>query len=329
MRIVARAPGKLVLLGEYAVLDGVAALVMAVGRHVVAEIEPVPGPRSALMLRTDAATLLEFSAGEPTGAALVDEFIRTAPPIAWPAWRGRLDSGAFWLGETKLGLGSSAAALAAWAGVWSRAAGSDDTPDPAELITVHRRFQGGAGSGLDVACSCRGGVLEYRLDAEFVPHFGSVRLPNSVGFAGIFAGSSASTADLVGRYRQWQRAQPAAARPMLAAMADLAADGAGAVSDGDGDRLMAAMAAYGDCLDRLGRAMGVDLVTSQHREIGSLARRFNVAYKVSGAGGGDLGIAASADPGQLSAFRAAVGDRGYRVIDITPDQAGLEVEEIA
>ena len=39
MQIVARAPGKLVVLGEYAVLDGAPALVIAVDRYCTANIQ--------------------------------------------------------------------------------------------------------------------------------------------------------------------------------------------------------------------------------------------------------------------------------------------------
>ncbi len=40
MRFHARAPGKLVALGEYAVLDGAPALVLAIDRYAVATLEP-------------------------------------------------------------------------------------------------------------------------------------------------------------------------------------------------------------------------------------------------------------------------------------------------
>jgi hypothetical protein len=53
-----------------------------------------------------------------------------------------------------------------------------------------------------------------------------------------------------------------------------------------------------------------------------------VAYKVSGAGGGDLGIAAGVDPEHLAVFRAEVRRLGYHVVDLVPDEQGLVVEEL-
>ncbi len=45
MRLEARAPGKLVALGEYAVLEGAPALVLAIDHYAVATLEPQPRRR--------------------------------------------------------------------------------------------------------------------------------------------------------------------------------------------------------------------------------------------------------------------------------------------
>ena len=60
--------------------------------------------------------------------------------------------------------------------------------------------------------------------------------------------------------------------------------------------------------------------------IAGYAKRFGVVYKVSGAGGGDLGIALSTDPDALAAFKKAVRVQ-YRVVDFNLDTIGLSVEE--
>jgi phosphomevalonate kinase len=218
----ARAPGKLVLLGEYAVLDGAPALVMAVARYARARLAPLPDAGCRLSTRAPESQTARFDRGEATGVRLVDRVIAAAPELDWPGWAGYLDSSELFLGADKLGLGSSAAALVAWAGAWWRAASPGAQPPSAEtLIQIHRAFQGGAGSGLDVAAARCGGVLRYRLDASGGPRIGSVRLPNSVGFAGIFAGSSASTTGLVARYDEWAKARPAEARALRAEMEEL------------------------------------------------------------------------------------------------------------
>jgi len=332
MRFVARAPGKLVVLGEYAVLSGAPALVMAVDRYCRASIGPSTDTRCHLRTCRPEPELHDAEIGEFTGVALVDGISRLASFAAVPAWSATLDSAPLYSVGAKLGLGSSAAALCAWAGVWAAYADQSGVPWPEPslhgLIEVHRAFQHGAGSGLDVAASFTGGVVAFRLDEQSAPHISSVRLPNSVGFAGVFPGSSASTPGLVARYHSWAAEQPKAAAEHRRTMGNIAEAGCAAAREDKGDDFLGAVADYGQCLDGLGRAMGVDIVTAEHREIETMARRHGVVYKVSGAGGGDLGLAFSSESDALAAFKASVSETDYHVIEFELDQHGLVVEEL-
>lgn len=326
--IVARAPGKLVALGEYAVLDGAPAVVLALDRY--AEIEVAESADGACRLTTRSYEVVErtFRPGEPSGAGLVDLVTAAAPRLAWTA---TIDSQAFFAGRLKLGLGSSAAVLAAWAGAFAAFARGQGEPVPEPrveaLIELHRRFQGGQGSGLDVAASYTGGAIMFRLAGPDLPQIGSVRLPNSVGFAGIFAGRSASTPELVSRYRAWRRDRPQEATQLLSRLTARAEAGCAALTGDDAAGWLEAFEAYGQGLGELGRAIGADIVTAEHREIGVEARRHGVAYKVSGAGGGDLGLACAADGDALEAFSQSVGDRGFRVIKVSLADHGLQVAQ--
>jgi phosphomevalonate kinase len=326
--IVARAPGKLVALGEYAVLDGAPAVVLALDRY--AEVEIATSADGACRLTTRAAEFVErtFQPGEPSGAALVDLVAAVAPQLAWKA---TIDSQALFAGAAKLGLGSSAAVLTAWAGAFAAFAQSQGAAVPAPrveaLIDLHRQFQGGKGSGLDVAASYTGGAITYRLTRPDLPQIGSVRLPNSVGFAGIFAGRSASTPELVARYRAWRTRRPQEAAALIRHLTAQAEAGCAALTGDDAAGWLEAFAAYGQGLDELGAAIGAEVVTAEHREIGAEARRHGVAYKVSGAGGGDLGVACAADADALRAFRKSVADRGFRVINVSLADHGLQVAQ--
>ena len=83
--------------------------------------------------------------------------------------------------------------------------------------------------------------------------------------------------------------------------------------------------AYGRALDDLGSHIGAEIVTKEHRDLIRRADRFGIAYKVSGAGGGDLGLAFGLDPEALRAFEAAVSD-DYELIELDVDAQGLTVE---
>jgi phosphomevalonate kinase len=330
VRIVASAPGKLVALGEYAVLEGVPALVLAVDRRAVASVGPSEDEDCHLRTVAPEAVERRFSPGRESGVSLVDAVTKISGRT--PAWRGSLDSGALYSGATKLGLGSSAAALCAWAGAWAahaRRAGLAFVPPSLEaLIRLHRDWQGGRGSGIDVAASIVGGAVEFRMEPSGAPRVGSVRLPNSVGFAGIFAGRSASTPELVAHYRAWRAARPAEAAAFDRRLGAIAEAGCLAARGNAAQALVDAIADYGRGLQDLGVAIGADIVTAEHREIGEHARRLGVAYKVSGAGGGDLGLACALDAAALEAFKTSVSDRGFRVIDFVLAERGLLVDEL-
>jgi phosphomevalonate kinase len=281
-------------------------------------------------MRVPEARIAEFLPGEPSGSELVDtliEFADLGPP--WPVWSASLDSSEFFTDHLKLGLGSSAAALVAFAGAAWAAAGKPGRPGLSELIHCHRRFQGGAGSGIDVAASWSGGVVKFSLDRALDARIGSVRLPKSVGFAGIFAGGSASTPGLVGRYRQWADSGSAEASALQERLIAVAEGGCAAVNEDDGMAFVAAIEEYGHCLQALGQAMDADLVTAAHRQIGDLAGSMGLAYKVSGAGGGDVGIACGLDPDALESFSEQAAQSGFCVVPLNVDEHGLRVEEHA
>jgi phosphomevalonate kinase len=330
MAFQASAPGKVVLLGEYVVLDGADALVMAVDRRCTVELARTGAANCSLTMRLPDTVESVFAPGEPSGSALVDAILADpglGPPTG--CWRATIDSSGFFADGLKLGLGSSAAALVAFAGAAWRAAGRPGQPDLKALIQCHRAFQGGAGSGIDVAASLSGGCLEFRLGPDREAAIGSVRPPKSVGFAGVFAGGSASTPDMVGKYRRWADSGTTAGLDLRRRLAAVASRGCAAAAADDGGSFVAAMGEYGRCLAELGQAMGADLVTPEHRQIGELAAGMGLAYKVSGAGGGDVGIACGLDSLALGSFADKAAAAGFHVVPLEVDTRGLVVEEHA
>jgi phosphomevalonate kinase len=272
----------------------------------------------------------EFAAGGPTGSALADAVLAMLErQLPWAAWEARIDSSGFFRGAVKLGLGSSAAATVAFAGACRRAAGEAGPPELNSLIRCHRRFQGGSGSGIDVAAALAGGTVRFALDADGVARSDSVRLPEGVGFACVFAGGSASTPGLVGKYRQWTVSGSVRTAALRQRMFDVATGGCVAAHERDGAAFVAAIADYGRCLAELGHEIGADLVTGPHARIGNLAGRFGLAYKVSGAGGGDVGIACGLDRAALQTFSAQATADGWLVIPLPSVEQGLRTEEQA
>jgi phosphomevalonate kinase len=328
MTIEASAPGKLVILGEYAVLSGASAMAMAIDRRCRAVIDTTVRGRCELTIRAGRSARKKFARGSASGAEIVDRVVEAWPDAHPRDWRGAVDSRPLYAGDAKFGLGSSAAALVAWAGAWlrfTRGATSAAGPSIEALISVHRRCQGGAGSGLDVAVSGLGGVVEYRLDGKGDPEFGSVALPNSVRFVAIFTGRPVETPALLGQFDTWRAANPVQAGKLIDVLARVADSGLHAARSQDAERFLGAVAEYGSRLDELGKRIGVDIVTTQHRKIAAHAARCRVAYKVSGAGGGDVGLAFATDAAALERFSRNVG--GFaEVLDLSVEPTGLVVE---
>ena len=161
-----RAPGKLVLIGEYAVLDGAGAVVAAVDHGVRCTWSP--GPR-----------------GWTTPGD--DSFVRAALG-ALPETAGHYtfeDWNAVDLGGAKAGFGGSAAATVAAVIAAGR--------PPKDAFDVHRQVQGG-GSGVDVFAALNGGVRRFP-DGAHVP------VPC---FAVVWSGQSAQTGPRVAQYKAWK-----------------------------------------------------------------------------------------------------------------------------
>jgi phosphomevalonate kinase len=172
-RVVARAPGKVFLLGEYAVLDGGRAVVAAVDRYV--EVRAIRSSLGA-RIRIDAPGVqatAEFAAANPPVAegplrfalAAFHAAVRRMPAIARTGLHIEIASDLALPAGTKTGLGSSAAVCAAVTAALF-AAGTTDSSFPidreqvfATAFEAHQMAQKGVGSGADVAASCYGGLV--------------------------------------------------------------------------------------------------------------------------------------------------------------------------
>jgi len=263
---VARAPGKLVLSGAYAVLEGAPAIVTAVDRYATADTSRpadfvTPEVREALHAR-----------GEPESSA---------PFVDASALRSDDDR--------KLGLGSSAALLvASLAALELRNSPNLDDASLAKRVLrpaleAHRRAQGG-GSGIDVVASVLGGTQRCVLvDGE--PRPTSFSLPDDLHVEVWASARSASTAEMLRRVRAFRERSPDEHRALFAALHEAAERAASATTAGD---LIEALRAQATLLARLGRAASAAIVTDDVETLDSLARRDGGVMLPSGAGGGDV-----------------------------------------
>jgi phosphomevalonate kinase len=320
---VVTAPGKLFVTGEWAVLAGAPALVAAVDRRARVEVEGGAGEELVIeSLAEGTSRIADPTRGSlpPGDAGAVVAAIRAVcgrtggAPL--PA-RVRVDSRAFLVGERKLGLGRSAATLAATSAALLAAAGTHDRDVVlAAALAGNATLQEGRGSGADVAAAVHGGVVEVRV-AGGTPTVVGRALPGGLRLVAGWTGESAPTAPLLARFAEATRG------PAFAALVKAAADAAAAAAAGDADALLETVRRSAVLLDRVGAEADLPIVTPALRRLVEVASRLGIAAKPSGAGGGDCGIALVG-----SAREAAELARAWREAGIVPLELAVASEGV-
>lgn len=336
MRVTASAPGKLVLLGEYAVLEGAPALVLAVDRRANVSlspsgddswevVSPTLGSHARLQLHDGNAIWIDKAPAELGWIATL--LARFSHGESSPACRVELDSNAFHLDHEgkreKLGLGSSAALTVALLGAL-RARANLASPTLDEAIEAHRAIQHGRGSGIDVAASLSGGLSRFRLDGE-TACVERMKLPDALHWCCVYSGRSASTSAMLATVAAWRERDPTAFAQCIRELATISSRGIDATAANDAAAFLSSLHDYAAALARFGEAAGADIASHGHRAIVAIAADCGCVYKSCGAGGGDVGVTFAVEDVRLRAFAARVAQAGYPVIDLEADPSGLEV----
>jgi phosphomevalonate kinase len=300
MRVIA--PGKLVLTGAYAVLEGAPAIVAAVDRYAVVDTV-APGKVDVRTLHDDAGQKLGLGS---SAASIVASF-----------------------GARALARGDDPRHAAVRSEIFRSAR------------DAHQRQQGG-GSGVDVAASVHGGVLRYTLLRARASRAGdvpastrpggetsrrsetaihAVDMPKGLELAAFWSGTSARTSDLLARVDALRaRGGAAAVFTALRGVAEEAAD-----SIGDAWRFVQRAAGFGRALAALGDAADAPIVPAAFAELAALAEREGGAFFPSGAGGGDVAVWLGVEkPSSLFAARAAA--LGLSPLSIAIDHGGVRPE---
>jgi len=324
------APGKIVLCGEYVVLDGALALGAAVNRrakvsiatsnadsHVVRCPGFAAGPfcfsvddNDEIEWHGDAAPLPDFSLLEQTWRSLKPQLSTTIDLV--------LDTSAFLDAETgnKFGLGSSAALTvalsAALAGAQQRSVKTES------MIATHRRFQDGRGSGIDIAIAHHGGTIGYRTGGT--PRARPLKWKAGLEYAIFWSGRSASTAQKLAQFEESD--EGASSRERLVAASEFIVNAW--LEDGVG-QVIRSFADYTTALAIFSDDHDLGIFDAGHAGMVELAAEQGVVYKPCGAGGGDVGIALSASKTCIDDFTAAAAEMGFQQLPLCIDETGLVV----
>lgn len=287
MRVIA--PGKLVLTGAYAVLEGAPAIVVAVDCYAVADTS-APG-------KVDVRSLYD-GAGKKLG-----------------------------LGSSAASMVASFGARALSRGEDPRHA-AVRTEIFRAVRTAHQREQGG-GSGVDAAASVHGGALRYTVvrnpsASSKRPTDASMRaveLPRGLILAPYWSGTSARTSNLLSRVDAL-RARGGAGE-VFTALRRAAEESADAV--GDARAFVRKAAAFEHALASLGDAADAPIVPPAFAELAGLAEREQGAFLPSGAGGGDVAVWLGVVPPSV-AFRRRAEALSLAPLALAVDHGGVRPE---
>jgi len=299
MTIVASAPGKIVLSGEYAVLSGAPAVCMAVQMRARATVSA--SPDGECHVSTPGLT-----GNEPF--AVIDAVCDGARP----ANTVELDTSAFSADGTKIGIGSSAAVTVALA-----AALEGSTDVLAEALQAHAALQGGSGSGIDVAAAVHGGLLEYEMSSRRIV---ALEWPGGLEMRVLWSGVAASTE------AKLEKLATQAVRPSHLALGLAAGRMAKTWRSGDADSILGEYAAYIDALRQFSVDHDLGIFDAGHEELTDAAVLNKLVYKPAGAGGGDIGVLFGPDAAGLDAFIADHNSLIHGVIACDLDTDGVRLE---
>jgi phosphomevalonate kinase len=249
----------------------------------------------------------------------------------------------------KVGFGSSAAAtVAVIASVLEYNGYTAGKEEVYKLATIAHYFaQGKVGSAFDVAASTYGGVFVYsRFDPDWLtakmekgekiativaekwPGFyvEELEIPNDFRLLIGWTKEEASTSAMVKQMNEFKKANKEKYEKAIKAVADCAHNAIDAWHEKDWDRLIIELQNNDQALAELGRVSGVNIKTPGLETLAELANTCGAGGKLSGAGGGDCGIAVCFQDDVESKIKHAWTNSGFSVVDATVDHAGVRKE---
>ena len=298
MTVVASAPGKIVLSGEYAVLDGEPAVSMAIDRRAVVTLDDSPAGECRLLT---------------PGFSGRDKYriIDAVCGGSRPAKNIVMDTRALAEGGKKIGIGSSAALTVALVASLNA---SDEVLG--EALLAHRALQGGAGSGVDVATAVQGGLIEFEMSSQSVK---SLYWPSGLSMRVIWTGVSSSTE------AKLEKLAASATHRSRSALLLAAARMAEAWRSGDAGRILADYIPYIGVLRQFSVDHDLGIFDAGHDPLTDAAMLSDLVYKPAGAGGGDIGVLFGPDEAGLDAFIAGNDNLVHGVLQCALDPVGVRV----
>lgn len=313
------AGGKVIILGEHAVVYGHPALAASLDRGVVVRVEEdARGPRFEAPHWNVSLPLEAAADAQPLSQALERVRLAVAPNLTRVVLRveDRLPLGS--------GLGSSAALTVAVARALAQARQAPLAPD--ELMRVVQNAEQvfhGTPSGVDQACVVTGGIIRF-VRREGAPHLvEEIAAPHPVLAVVALLRPHVGTKEAVEGLRARRLTHPRTINALMGELGALADDGVAALRKGDLSGLGEHMNLAHGILHALGvSSPDLDQLVAWGRTYGALGA------KLTGAGvGGAVVMLTDGDPGRMEQLVVKLRGHGAQAFGVTlggrPRQGGV------
>jgi phosphomevalonate kinase len=324
-------PGKIVISGEYAVLDGALAILTTLNQKVNIKIQESDKNHNVYLTSAlegifpftidDDANIIWLEADPGTYGLLLQHAFKILKPMIKEKLSIIVDSSEFFRTTKdgtaiKLGIGSSAAVSVGITQALFQY--QEIVSSPGNLLTqaniIHQTLQGKQGSGIDVTCCFADqGVIECTKDSVKNQTWSILNWPYGLHLKVLTTGQGASTKRLVTNYKRASNLYPKEFKNSLDQFMGITQNLSHAWKSEDVDHIIGLLTAYDVQIKKLDKIGDIGIYTQVHTEVQNIASRYNVFYKPSGAGGGDIGLAFSSSLDELNDFSDEISTIAWNI----------------
>ena len=324
-------PGKIVISGEYAVLDGALAILTTLNQKVNIKIQESDKNHNVYLTSAlegvfpfatdDDANIIWLEADPGTYGLLLQHAFKILKPMIKEKLSIIIDSSGFFRTTKdgtaiKLGIGSSAAVSVGITQALFQY--QEIVSSPGNLLAqaniIHQTLQGKQGSGIDVTCCFADqGIIECTKDSVNNQTWSVLNWPYGLHLKVLTTGQGASTKRLITNYKRASNLYPKEFKNSLDQFMGITQNLSHAWKSEDVDHIIGLLTAYDVQIKKLDKIGDIGIYTQVHTEVQNIASRYNVFYKPSGAGGGDIGLAFSSSLDELNDFSDEISTIAWNI----------------
>lgn len=317
MKVKESAPGKIILSGEYAVLDGASSIILPTKQKATVSIEEgnkientfitsAINGRFSFKVNNDYSVI--WTKEKPGKFGLFVESIfkqlrinKTNNIII------TIQTNDFYFDDIKLGIGSSSAISVAMIKAFDRFYNLKMTSSEIikNILNLHHVTQGFKGSGVDIACSYSdNGPIQVSAKSVQEHKWKKIKWPNKLYMEVIFTQKEVSTKSMIEQYMIVKKDD--SIQELISNLIKITEKISYYWLSQDVTNIISSLYQYDLVMRKMDNLAKLNIFSSIHNEIYELAKKYNVFYKPSGAGSSDIGIAFSESLDDMSKFLQSI-----------------------